>query len=41
MAKQIRPCLGYRRQSGHNGQPAIVAENHLEQNIDVEAPNQV
>ena len=31
----------YRRRAGHYGKPAVVAENRLAQNFDVEAPNQV
>ncbi len=37
----LRAQVGYRRRAGHYGKPAVVAENQLEQNFDVEAPNQV
>lgn len=37
----LRAQVGYRRRSGHYGKPAVVAENQLDQNFDVEAPNQV
>ena len=37
----MRAQVGYRRRAGHYGKPAVVAENQLEQNFDVEAPNQV
>ncbi len=37
----LRAQVGYRRRGGHYGKPAVVAENQLEQNFDVEAPNQV
>ena len=37
----LRAQVGYRRRNGHYGKPAVVAENQLEQNFDVEAPNQV
>ena len=33
--------MGYRRRTDRYGKPAVVAENQLEQNFDVEAPNQV
>lgn len=33
--------MGYRRRAGRYGKPVVVAENQLEQNFDVEAPNQV
>ena len=36
----LRAQVGYRRRPGHYGKPAVVAENHLEQNFDVAAPNQ-
>ncbi len=36
----LRAQIGYRRRPGHYGKPAVVAENHLEQNFDVAAPNQ-
>ena len=36
----FRAQVGYRRRSGHYGKPAVVAANHLEQNFDVETPNQ-
>jgi putative transposase len=36
----LRAQVGYRRRSGHYGKPAVVAENQLAQNFDVEAPNQ-
>ena len=37
----LRAQVGYRRLAGHYGKPAVVAENQLAQNFDVEAPNQV
>lgn len=37
----LRAQVGYRRRTGHYGKPAVVAENQLKQNFDVEAPNQV
>ena len=37
----LRAQVGYRRRAGHYGKPAVVAKNQLEQNFDVEAPNQV
>lgn len=37
----LRAQVGYRRRAGHYGKPAVVAENQLEQNFDVEAPNQI
>lgn len=37
----LRAQVGYRRRAGHYGKPAVVAENRLAQNFDVEAPNQV
>jgi putative transposase len=37
----LRAQIGYRRRAGRYGKPAVVAENQLEQNFDVEAPNQV
>ena len=37
----LRAQVVYRRRAGHYGKPAVVAENQLEQNFDVEAPNQV
>ena len=36
----LRAQIGYRRRPGHYGKPAVVAENRLEQNFDVAAPNQ-
>jgi hypothetical protein len=33
-----RAQVGYRRKAGYYGKPAAVAENRLEQNFDVEAP---
>ena len=36
----LRAQVGYRRRAGHYGKPAVVAKNQLEQNFDVEAPNQ-
>jgi len=37
----LQAQVGYRRKAGHYGKPAVVADNRLEQNFDVEAPNQV
>ena len=37
----LRAQVGYRRRADRYGKPAVVAENQLEQNFDVEAPNQV
>ena len=37
----LRAQVGYRRRSYRYGRPAVVATNQLEQNFDVEAPNQV
>ena len=37
----LRAQVGYRLRAGHYGKPAVVAENRLAQNFDVEAPNQV
>ena len=37
----LRSQTGYRRRKGHYGKPAIVAPNRLEQQFDVQAPNQV
>ena len=39
--KGLRAQVGYRRRSYRYGRPAVVATNQLEQNFDVEAPNQV
>lgn len=35
----LRAQVGYRRRAGHYGKPTVVADNRLEQNVDVEAPN--
>ena len=37
----LRAQVGYRRRTYRYGRPAVVATNQLEQNFDVEAPNQV
>jgi putative transposase len=37
----LRAQVGYRRRTYRCGRPAVVATNQLEQNFDVEAPNQV
>ena len=37
----LRAQVGYRRRAYRYGRPAVVATNRLEQNFDVEAPNQV
>ena len=37
----LRAQVGYRRRTYRTGRPAVVATNQLEQNFDVEAPNQV
>ena len=37
----LRSQTGYRRRQGHYGKPAVVAPNRLEQQFDVQAPNQV
>jgi putative transposase len=37
----LRAQVGYRRRAGHYGRPAVVVDNGLEQNFDVEAPKQV
>jgi len=39
--EELRAQVGYRRRVGHYGKPAVVAENQLAQNFDVEAPNKV
>jgi putative transposase len=40
-AKGLRSQTGYRLRKGRYGKQAVVAPNHLEQHLDVEAPNQV
>ena len=41
-SEQLRSQTGYRRRPGkHGGHPAVVAPNHLQQQFDAEAPNQV
>jgi putative transposase len=37
----LRAQVGYRRKARHYGKPSVVANNRLEQNFDVEAPNEV
>ena len=37
----LRSQTGYRRRQGHYGKPAVVAPNRLDQQFDVQAPNQV
>ena len=37
----LQAQVGYRRKAGHYAKPPVVADNRLEQNFDVEAPNQV
>jgi len=37
----LRSQTGYRRRQGRYGKPAVVAPNRLEQQFDVQAPNQV
>jgi putative transposase len=37
----LRAQVGYRRKARHYGKPAVVADNRLEQNFDVQAPNEV
>lgn len=37
----LRAQVGYRRRAGRYGKPAVVAENQLQQQFDVEMPNQV
>jgi putative transposase len=37
----LRAQVGYRRRSSRYGKPAVVVENQLEQNFNVEAQNQV
>ena len=37
----LRSQTGYRRRKGHYGKPAVIAPNRLEQQFDVQAPNQV
>ena len=37
----LRAQVGYHRRTYRCGRPAVVATNQLEQNFDVEAPNQV
>lgn len=37
----LQAQVGYRRKAGHYAKPAVVADNRLEQNFDVEAPNEV
>jgi putative transposase len=37
----LRAQAGYRRKARHYGKPVAVADNRLEQNFDVEAPNEV
>ena len=39
--ERLKAQVGYRRRTGKYGKPAVVAENLLKQNFDVEAPNQV
>jgi putative transposase len=39
--EQIRAQVGYRRRAGKYGKPAVIAQNELNQNFDVQAPNQV
>ena len=36
----LRSMTGYRRRKGNYGRPSIVAPNQLQQNFDVEKPNQ-
>lgn len=40
-AEGLRSQTGYRRRQGHYGKPAVVAPNRLDQQFDVQAPNQV
>lgn len=40
-AEGLRSQTGYRRRKGRYGKPAVVAPNRLEQQFDVQAPNQV
>ncbi len=40
-AEGLRSQTGYRRRQGHYSKPAVVAPNRLEQQFDVQAPNQV
>ena len=37
----LQAQVGYRRKARHYAKPTVVADNRLEQNFDVEAPNQV
>ena len=37
----LRAQVGYRRRAGRYGKPSVVAPNQLEQQFDVEAPNQI
>jgi putative transposase len=37
----LRAQVGYRPKTRHYGKPSVVADNRLEQNFDVEAPNEV
>lgn len=37
----LRAQVGYRPKARHYGKPSVVANNRLEQNFDVEAPNEV
>ena len=39
-AEGLRSTSGYRRRKGNYGRPSIVAPNQLQQNFDVEKPNQ-
>jgi len=36
----LRAQVGYKRPRYQSGQPAVLADNHLKQNFDVDAPNQ-
>lgn len=38
--EELRADAAYRRRTGHYDKPAIAAKNQLEQNFDVEAPDQ-
>lgn len=39
--ERLRVQVGYHRRLGHYGKPAVMTENRLAQNFDVEAPNRV